>query len=989
MFKKIFVSPKTGIFDIISAVFFLLSLVVIFLAGADISSLNTEDKAIEIGYLAAGTDGNNFYFIDSGKSRVAGIKDNAVEFLRQSGSSKSDFYQAEDLCIDPSDNSFYVLTVDWDGSGYLLASERILHYDSTGSYIDKAYEVSYKPQDEINKHRIFDIRFTDGKLSFVRADDKNVSLCVIEKGRIISEESYDYPDAWVYFQNFAHTPDGAIYGVEKRGHIIKFADNSQSVVYSSPKDSKEVLYDIDISDKGQIYFVDIYGGRICRVLSDKTAFTVLLSQSLYGKSTDGKGVSISNVYAGGDILFTIYNDEAVGFDAGGNVKFRQNSFALGKRQLIIFGIYTAIFTLSLICLIYLMIRAACYFIYCKPKFSRVTILEIGLIIFTLVLSSSIIYGVSNPFQYNYLEHISGQLKDMAIIGANRFNEDWLEGIHNASDFMNEDYSGISDLLYSITTANHDVDSRYGAEIDIIDPDGRAYALCYTDLSIGTYYPLDPSTQADVQKIYETGDSSSSKPTLSAGGTFLFGRSPIFSREGKVIGVLAVAQDNYRVMELFNRIITNIIVGVMLSIVAMIFFMNEGFAIIPEMREEKRLGINFARIGDKPASLAMLRILAFAIVFVLNMTSSFLPVYTSGFWNETLGIPESMAGALPLFANALFISLSALFCPFLNRKIGFRFLTAIGIICCSSGDLLAGLSRNYISILLALLLNGMGFGILTNTIYLTIGMIEPQDKQQKSLVGNAVGTSAGINIGTIVGSFLASSLPYHQVFFVTSTLWVLLIFLFWHAGKQIKQPAVVKADAEQSSSDEVRKKFIPFKGIILLLILFMPYAFIEGFQYFYIPILIDNLGYNPTYTSALLVIRAIFVIALSSAMVEIVWGKLKNKGAIAAYLTALSAWMLIAGTTDLRVVIVSIIFLGISFSFGNTVLIQTFLESDYVKNIENDTALVLCNFFIGLGNALSSIVFGIILGSGLMFGMSIFSAICLVLLLLSFILLRKK
>ena len=353
MFKKIFGNPKSSLFDITVALFFLLSLVLKFVTGVDISSLLTKGAAVEIGYLANGTDKNNFYYIDSGKGRVTKIQNNRVEFSLTSGSDISDFYQAEDLCINPNDNSFYVSTVDWDSSGFLLASERILHYSAAGKYIETAYTASYKPTDEINKHRIFDIRFSDGKLSFIRADDKQVSFCVIENGEIISEESYDYPEAWVYFQNFAHEADGTIYGVEKRGHIIKFANNAQSVVYTSPKGSKEVLYDVDVFQNGQIFFVDVYGGRICRVISDTLAYPVIYSQILDGQSTNGKGVQISNVYAKSDILFTVYNDSVVAFKANGQVLSREGTFANGKKRNLINLSYLLIFGLGLFCLGYL------------------------------------------------------------------------------------------------------------------------------------------------------------------------------------------------------------------------------------------------------------------------------------------------------------------------------------------------------------------------------------------------------------------------------------------------------------------------------------------------------------------------------------------------------------------------------------------------------------------------------------------------------------
>lgn len=986
MLKRIFCSNKVTALDMFAALILLLSLLIRFITGVGFNDLLQKEAVVDIGYLANGTDAGNFYYIDSGKGRVTGIRNNGVEFILTSGSDISDFYQAEDLCIDPRDNSFYVATVDWDSSGFLLGSERILHYSASGRYIKTVYEVLYQPTDEINKHRIFDIRFMDGKLSFVRADDKQVSFCVIENGEIISEQSYDYPEAWVYFQNFAHEADGTIYGIEKRGHIIKFADTKQSVVYTSPKNSKEVIYDIDIQN-GKLFFVDIYGGRICRVLSDRIAHTILSSQILNGKSTNGKGVFISNVYAKHDTLFTVYNDTVINFQADGRILSREKSFLIGQRQTLIRFSYIFIFGLSFLCLVYLVLRIVFHVLVNKPKISMVAVSETAIVIFTLILSSSIIFGVSNPFQYNYLKHVTRQLRDIAISGANLFNENWFNNINSASDFMNEDYAAMSNLLHSITTDQHTYDSRYGAEVNVIDDDGRGYAIVYTDNSIGNYYPMAPATYADVKKVYDTGEPVESAPTLAGGGTFLFGHAPIFNREGKVVAVFSITQDNYRIMETFDNIIINIAISVMLIIIALIFFMNEGFVIIPQISEEKRLGTKYASIGDNPAPLSMLRIMSFAVGFTLNMTASFLSVYTSSFWNESLGISEAMAGAFPLFMNVIFVSITALFCGVLFRKIGFRYLTAIGVVSASCGDLLAGLSQNYISICFALLLNGLGFGILFNSISLAIGMVEPPEKQAKGFVDSNIGNMAGINIGSIIGSILASNFSYNKVFFVSSTLWASLIFIFWRVGRKIEIPVKVETITEKTVNN--KPKFIPIKAFILAVIVCMPYAFMDNFEYYYIPIFIDSLGYNPTYASMLFMIHSVCVVALSSSLAGIMWDKLKEKSIVISYFLALSSWILIVNTTDLKIASMAMVLLGISFSFGTASSMQSILNAACIKNVNEDTRLSLVNFSIGMGTALAPIVIGTIVDYGATFGMFAFAGICAVLLTLSFIIMRTS
>ncbi len=204
--------------------------------------------------------------IDSGKSRVIGVEDGKVGFELFVGNGEDSFYQAENLTAD-SDGSFYVQSVDWDSSGFLLASERILHYDSKGSFLETAMTMSYEPEDEVNQHRVFDPRIIDGRLCFIYADETGVSQYCVEDGENVQMHFFPFENAWIYFQNYCQAAAGDLYGVDKRGKIIRFSDSGQETVYTYNSASKEVLYYVELDKQGNLYYVDIYNGRICRVIS--------------------------------------------------------------------------------------------------------------------------------------------------------------------------------------------------------------------------------------------------------------------------------------------------------------------------------------------------------------------------------------------------------------------------------------------------------------------------------------------------------------------------------------------------------------------------------------------------------------------------------------------------------------------------------------------------------------------------------------------------
>lgn len=413
---------------------------------------------------------------------------------------------------------------------------------------------------------------------------------------------------------------------------------------------------------------------------------------------------------------------------------------------------------------------------------------------------------------------------------------------------------------------------------------------------------------------------------------------------------------------------NIFINVLLVTIALLFLLNEIYVTAKEKRQERKHNSDVPCIDGKPVPVHVMRLCAFGISFVLNMTSSFLSVYTSGFWTETLGITQALAGAVPLFANSLFVTASALFVPILHEKAGFRFTVAAGVICSCGGDLLAGLSVNYSSIVLALLLNGLGFGLLLNSISISIGRMEPEEKRQTAVSNFNASCMAGINSGMIAGSFLAGAIAYHRIFYVTSVLWALLWLLFAYASRFIPGKAVGLYKRRGIIQ-------LPWRSLLYNVVLVLPYALTGSFMYYYIPIYTSNLGYSEKYCSLLMILYALCVIVLSTPLSRMIWERLKRRSVYLAVGMALFAWLMIAAATHMIVALIAMLILGISFSFGLNVLVFAFMEDTSAQGINGEDAMSVYNFFNSAGQTVSSIVCGLILGAGMLRGMLVFSGCC--------------
>ncbi len=970
LMKNFFSKPSITIVDISAII--LLTIIVFFYSvlGLTAADSSTQPHALSVGYMAQLFSDTGALIIDSGKGRVIGVKDNKVDFEILVGNGEDTFYQAENLAVG-EDGSFYVQSVDWDSSGFLLGSERVLHYDADGNYLETAMIMPYEPQDEVNQHRVFDPRVIDGKLYFVYADETGVRQYRVEDGENVEVCFFPHDDAWIYFQNYAQAAEGELYGVEKTGKIIRFSDRGEETVYTYDSASHEVMFFAERDAEGNLYYVDIYNGRVCRVTSESTSEEIVNVSSLYpnGEFKEGSDTMTSlkiGEMDGRRVLSFMLNNRLVQVDEDGKILTDRSEIELGS----IFKIRCVQFWVLVIgaacILVYFLLRGLFYFIVVKPEIGIIWKVEAGFAVFALGLTFMILTNMSGTFGRSYMISLAEQLGDLAITGCNRFESEWIENTGRMEDYMGEDYAQMSSLLYSLTTELHSYDRRYGAEVEILDPDGRAYCRAYTDNSIGVYYPLDETSKQELEIIYETGQPRYNLDQVAAGGSFIFGRAPIFDEDENVIGVLSVTLDSFKEQEVLRTLTQETMLGVILIVIIIMFLINELFA-VADGKAAFEAGRE-AVIAGKKIPVYLIRIAAFGVSFVLNMTSSFLSVYTSSFWNETLGISPSLAGAIPLFANGAFIAVSALFCPVLLEKIGFLGLTAVGVVCSSCGDLLAGLSASYFSIVAALLLNGLGFGILINTLSITIGRISDNDKRENGYARFNAGCIAGINSGMIFGSILVSRIRYNQVFFVTSVLWASLILIFFVLGKMLP-----KAEKKVHKAVRRERAAIPLQAVFYSVCIAFPYAVMGSFMYFYLPIFVTSQGYSEAYVSLLMMIYAACGIFLGKGLTGLLWDKLRIWSVFSAIVIAMGGWLIMAVYPTLSMACLAMVLIGISCSFGLNVCMTGYLQGTDVAQMRGEDAVGIYEFSSRAGQCLSPIICGIMMGAGLvtgMFGMAV-------------------
>ena len=302
-----------------------LALAVIFLLfnifGMRLGDADWGNLTLGTGYMALPIEDDGGLIIDYGKGRILGVKAGRAAWELSVAAGTGHFYQAENICI-AGDGSFYVHSVDWDESGFLLASERILHYSGDGKFLETSFVRTYSQQEEVNQHRIYDPQIIDGRLYVLDADQKGIKQFEIRSKTAVEICSWD----------FRQTGEGEFYAVEKKGRIARFSKAGIETVYAADELSHEVFFFVEVDSKGNVYYTDIYNGRVCRVVDKEHSEEVLCSADFAEEGALSGAVTSLKIIpsSGGDLFGCMMGSKALILSEGGEALFCADSLERGS-----------------------------------------------------------------------------------------------------------------------------------------------------------------------------------------------------------------------------------------------------------------------------------------------------------------------------------------------------------------------------------------------------------------------------------------------------------------------------------------------------------------------------------------------------------------------------------------------------------------------------------------------------------------------------------
>ena len=917
-------------------------------------------------YLAQSDGQGSIFVIDDERSRVLKINSQEkVEYMLKCNGQETDIFSyAEDVETDSAGN-IYLLDAGWDDTGAAVAGEAILVYDAQGRYVETLLEMTY--EDEfVDKHKLFALSYWDRALYYVQSEQEGFYVCRVSVETKETERIafYEYENAFNLIQDYTLNSNAAtVYALDKRGKILKGADETLTCLYDTGADpeyaGETALYRLVAGGNRSVYLTDIRQNKLYRYTEGAESLKVFADQ--------GQVLSITSAFAqdGSTILGMLLNSEVqmCRIDPGSQEdgpaviipQISGNSFAKSSSYLLKETVYRLFVITAALSFLWMTIRVLIFLFGIKVSaVQKNGLLAAGT---AAVVAILIVIQLLNQFADVYREELLNKLYVLAHTVSGMVDGDSLGRIRTSEDYMNEDYRALMAVLEEgLSRENEYVREMYCNVLRY--EDGKGFAIAYLDNSIGTYYPREEEETLELAYIYETGQEVRNAVNDTT-GSYIYVCVPVMDGQGEVAGVIEVGTTTNVISNNIDRMKRSVLVTLILLIFIIMALFGETLSFF-EWRARYKSEMTAERTQEikKPGiPLHLLRLSIFVTYMAFNAASSFMPVYAARLVTDDLWIPEEFAASLPITLNLIFVGVTSVFCAPLLKRFSFRSVAAAGAGIGMCGDATLFLGQNYYLLVMGLILNGIGMGLITNSTNMFIASISQEDVRTAGFSLLNAGSLSGTACGMMLGASLAGMMGQRSVFCCSAFVWVMVMVLFWITGRSLG--GVLEKEKRQKKNAAV---FLASRGVLsYMLLIQFPYVMINSFVFYYVPIYGDRQGLSESTVCLFLMLNSLCSVYLSVAVTKYMNNKFKQ-GAI--YLSggiALTALLLFGLHSTVPMLLTVLLLLGFAESFGTSVRQTYFTGLGSVQEYGEESAMGVYNLMDNLGGSAGPILFGAIMG----------------------------
>ncbi len=937
--KSYFTTKEISRMDIILVVMLAFAILLVRFLGFAPGTAFKPTLDISYGYMAKQAENGLYYVLDDEHERIICFDEESnISFvITDPSDEKSEWLYVDGFDVD--ENYIYLNASEWDGMA--LSREAILKYNLKGKYLETITERDYS-EERTNKHRFYGLSAQDGEVYYVEC---------LENSFVYNGREIPYENAFNAVSDAAII-NGKVYILDKTGTIFEYSEDlTQTIVYSAENESEKniVPYKMSVDSQDNVYFIDIRSSTVRRVDRE-----TLSSEVVYETGA-------VTVYENGSGKLVLVDEDGVLITDGTNeTRYLSLNKTMVQRVIDFLGLVVGLVIVILAIIIVIRI----FYNFTTRKRSSTKILSFWFVAVIVVVSAILCGMLMKSFKETYRAKLEEQLVCAAYMVANQIGvsgEECIEGVENTGEFGKDKYNNLVNIMNSSFNMDIDIYTKLYCNILKLDQNtGEGYAVAYLDQSIGNYYPLDDVETEELKAVFDSKSEVWNQNLADISGSYLSVKVPVYDLSGNVIAAVAVGAETYVINGIIEELQTKILMSIIIIILIIWVALGEGITFVTNLTAYR----NDVTSKDKivfPGHL--IRLLVFLVFAVYNMTATFLPVYIM---RRTDMFPEGIRdfmGALPVTINIFIIGIMSLFCAKLIRKYGMKNIVAAAVVSSMVGNLMMFVYPHYTTLIIGLILDGIGVGLITNSLYVLITYIKDEVSRIWGLSAYNGAYLSGINFGMMLGSLMAVMIGQRLVFLVVGLVWLCLLVISIYMVKEMSVYISVQndeTDVEESSTKDfvLKKPVISFIGLIQ-----NPYIIFGSFAFYYIPLYCDSNGYDETICSLLIMLYSeVAVICgdiLTNRLSEVM-GKRAMYSAIAGNVIALLVFTL---SPNMLGTVIALMLMGITASYGKPVQQTFYLGLKETIKYGEDRAMGIYNFSENIGESLGPIVMGRLMATG--------------------------
>jgi len=395
--------------------------------------------------------------------------------------------------------------------------------------------------------------------------------------------------------------------------------------------------------------------------------------------------------------------------------------------------------------------------------------------------------------------------------------------------------------------------------------------------------------------------------------------------------------------------------------------------------------------NQTTNYGMIRPVAFAYLFAVTLSVSFLPLHMDDIYLPIAGLSRDMVLGLPISIEILFTLLILFPCATWMNKKGWHQPFLYGALITAAGMFLSGIADRPLEFIIYRGILGIGYGLSWMSFQGFVLTYAREEERAKGLSRLVAGIFAGSICGGATGAMLADKFGFKPVFFIQAGILLLILTIIIITMRPLFSKTVPLT--EMTSVTERKRNYVTFildKNIFSTFwFSIIPTSFcVVGILYFVMPLYLHQIGVSQSDIGRVFMVYGLCMIFIAPFIGE--WidnAKNKKLFIMLGGLCGGLGLLFFAFYDGFWAAVIMIFMLGMSSSFGSSSQVVFVLNSKATDKIGYGKAISFQRSADKLGQMFGPVIFGLIIGhfgihSGIIWVGGIFMLLTLLFIFLS-------